>query len=155
MTETEIASKLIAEFVVFGEPGSKANQRKIVMFGKRAALINSEKSRNYGASFRSQCPQLPEPYLGDVCVEMIIWYASRRPDLEPELIYDLMQTDRKTGTTYIYRNDRQVKRKITDWALDPENPRVEIRVTAYEVPSHRLPPKPEKKPRKRAKTLQG
>jgi hypothetical protein len=38
--------------VIFGEPASKANQRKLVTFGKkgekkRAAFIKSDKARNY------------------------------------------------------------------------------------------------------------
>ena len=58
---------------------------------------------------------------GDVCVYITIWYASRRPDLDESLILDLLQD-------VAYKNDRQVKEKHIYWALDPLNPRCEIRV---------------------------
>jgi len=54
-------------------------------------------------------------------VTIKIFYASRRPDLDPSLIYDLMQ-DR------IYKNDRALKEQHLYWGLDKENPRAEITV---------------------------
>jgi hypothetical protein len=133
------------EFVIFGEPASKANQRKAVMFGKRPAFIKSDKARAYAEQFRTQCPVLEKPFEGDVHLDLVIYYASRRPDLDESLILDLMQTDRKTGKKYIYVNDRQVKSRFVQWALDPTNPRTEIRVTSYEVPANRMPPASVKK----------
>jgi Holliday junction resolvase RusA-like endonuclease len=53
---------------------------------------------------------------GDLRVSIQIFYASRRPDLDPSLIYDLME-DR------IYKNDRQIKEQHLYWGLDKENPR--------------------------------
>jgi len=88
-------------------------------------FIKSDKALTYAESFKQQC----EPYLSyvtafdcDVCVEIKIYYASRRPDLDESLILDLLQ-----GVTYV--NDRQVKRKVIDWGLDKENPRCIIRVS--------------------------
>lgn len=66
---------------------------------------------------------------------MVIYYASRRPDLDESLILDLMQ-DR------VYENDRQVKERHTYWRLDPENPRSEIIVEKMEEVA------PKKKPRR-------
>jgi Holliday junction resolvase RusA-like endonuclease len=115
-------------FVVYGEPASKANQRRLVMLGSKPAFIKSQKALDYAQSFKQQC----EPHLShmtafdcDVKVEMTIYYASRRPDLDESLILDLLQ-----GVTYI--NDRQVKEKHIRWGLDKENPRCEIRVSRIE-----------------------
>lgn len=108
---------------MLGEPASKANSRKAVMFGKRPAFIKSDKARNYVDAFALQCPKLEEPFDGDVRVEMVIYYASRRPDLDESLILDCMQ-----GA--IYANDRQVKQKLIYWALDKDMPRAVIRVSA-------------------------
>lgn len=98
------------QFVVEGEPASKSNQRKIVSFGGRPALIKSDKARKYEKTFHSQCPKLDEMLEGDLAVCMRIFYASRRPDLDESLILDLMQG-------FVYKNDRQVKHKnvFGDW----------------------------------------
>ena len=106
---------------IFGEPASKANSRRFVMRGKTPAFIKSNKALGYSEMFKRQCPETV-PFECDVCVEMTIYYASRRPDLDESLILDLLQ-----GVTYL--NDRQVKRKVIDWGLDKENPRCLIRVT--------------------------
>ncbi len=39
---------------VIGEPASKANSRRIVMFGKRPAIIKSQKARDYVKSFENR-----------------------------------------------------------------------------------------------------
>ena len=56
---------------------------------------------------------------GDLWVDITIYYASRRPDLDESVILDCMQG-------FIYKNDRQVKEKWVRWGLDKENPRAEI-----------------------------
>ena len=111
-------------FTINGEPASKANSRKIVLFGKRPALIKSEKARKYVKQFEAQCEVLDDLFVGDVGVEMTIYYCTRRPDLDESVILDCMET-------YIYKNDRQVKEKIIRHGLDKENPRAVIRV--YEL----------------------
>lgn len=111
-------------FTVLVEPASKANSRKIVLFGKRPALIKSDKARRYLKQFESQCETLDELFEGDVGVEMTIFYASRRPDLDESLILDAMEKK-------IYSNDRQVKEKVIRHGLDKENPHADIRV--YEL----------------------
>lgn len=84
-------------------------------------LIKSAKALSYAEQFKQQCPVLEELLLGDLCVTMHIWYASRRPDLDESLILDLLQ-DR------VYKNDRQVKERHTYWHLDPLCPRTLIEV---------------------------
>lgn len=108
-------------FTALGEPASKANSRKMVTIRGRPALIKSQKARDYVKQFELQCPQLEVPTTEDVQVEMMIYYASRRPDLDESLILDCMQCR-------IYKNDRQVKQKFIYWGLDRENPRTIIRV---------------------------
>jgi Holliday junction resolvase RusA-like endonuclease len=107
---------------IFGEPASKANSRRLVARGGKPMFIKSEKALTYAESFKRQCPDNVSTFDCDVQVEMTIYYASRRPDLDESLILDLLQ-----GVAYL--NDRQVKRKVIDWGLDKENPRCLIRVT--------------------------
>jgi Holliday junction resolvase RusA-like endonuclease len=109
-------------FEVLGEPASKANSRKAVVIRGRPAFIKSDKARKYVATFQDQCPQLEVPFECDVNVEMVIYYATRRPDLDESLILDCMQ-----GA--VYKNDRQVKQKMIYWGLDRENPRTIIKVS--------------------------
>ncbi len=104
---------------VIGEPASKANSRRIVMFGKRPAIIKSQKARDYVRNFEKQISKLPEFLEGDLAVHITIYYASRRPDLDESVILDCMQG-------LIYKNDRQVKEKHIFHGLDKLNPRSEI-----------------------------
>ena len=111
--------------IIYGEPASKANSRKIVMFGKRPAVIKSQKARDYVKNFEKQCPKLDTLVTEDLSVEITIFYGSRRPDLDESVILDCMQG-------FIYKNDRQVKKKIINWALDRDNPRSKIKVCLLE-----------------------
>ena len=110
------------KFTIMGEPASKANSRKIVLFGKRPAIIKSQKARDYVKTFQAQCKQLDELLEGDLCATITIHYATRRPDLDEAVILDCMQG-------FIYKNDRQVKEKHIYWALDRENPHSEIEIS--------------------------
>lgn len=109
------------QLLVHGEPASKANSRKVVRYGGISRLIKSDKARGYEQMFKAQVTALPELIEGDVEISIDIWYASRRPDLDESLILDLLQ-----GVVYL--NDRQVKIKHIYWNLDPDSPRVLIRV---------------------------
>jgi Holliday junction resolvase RusA-like endonuclease len=105
--------------IIFGEPASKANSRRVVHYGGMSRLIKSKKALTYSDVFRQQCKPLSTLMTGDLRVTLHIFYASRRPDLDESLILDLMQG-------LIYENDRQVKERHCYWGLDPDNPRAEI-----------------------------
>jgi Holliday junction resolvase RusA-like endonuclease len=124
--------------IIFGEPASKSNSRKIVRFGGVSRLIKSEKALNYSDVFKQQCRPLAKLMTGDLRITLHIYYASRRPDLDETLILDLMQG-------LIYENDRQVKERHAYWGLDPENPRAEILVERIEEVA------PKKKPQRKGR----
>ena len=107
--------------IIFGEPASKSNSRRLVRYGGVSRLIKSEKALNYSDVFKQQCRPLAKLMTGDLRITLRIYYASRRPDLDESLILDLMQG-------LIYENDRQVKERHAYWGLDPDNPRAEILV---------------------------
>jgi len=124
--------------IIFGEPASKANSRRVVHYGGMSRLIKSKKALSYSDVFRQQCKPLATLMTGDLRVTLHIFYASRRPDLDESLILDLMQG-------LIYENDRQVKERHCYWGLDPDNPRAEIII-------ERIPEvAPKKSPTKRTK----
>ena len=88
-------------------------------------FIKSDKARQYEIDFNLQCPQLGEKmFKCDVEVTIRIYYASRKPDLDESVILDCMQGK-------IYKNDRQVKRKLIEWGLDRKNPRALIHVKPF------------------------
>jgi Holliday junction resolvase RusA-like endonuclease len=131
----EVAGEMQAiSRIIFGEPASKANSRRVVKIGNVSRLIKSSKALNYSEVFKQQCRPLASLMTGDLRVTMRIFYASRRPDLDESLILDLMQG-------LIYENDRQVKEKHVYWGLDPERPRTELMVECIPAIA------PEKKPR--------
>jgi len=125
--------------IIFGEPASKANSRRVVHYGGMSRLIKSKKALSYSDVFRQQCGKLPTLMTGDLRVTLHIFYASRRPDLDESLILDLMQG-------LIYENDRQVKERHCYWGLDPDNPRAEIIIER--IPEVAPKKSPSKKPRK-------
>jgi Holliday junction resolvase RusA-like endonuclease len=130
---------------ILGEPASKANQRKLVTFGRgenaRPAIIKSEKARNYERDALKQIPPAARVRLdGPVKVTLRVFYASQRPDLDESVILDVLQ-DRYSGRgdarelvqKGVYRNDRQVREKHVFHAIDRANPRAEIEVEALEL----------------------
>ena len=121
--------------IIFGEPASKANSRRLVRFGGVSRLIKSKKALSYKDFFLQQWEPITPLLKGDLAITMHIYYASRRPDLDESLILDLMQG-------VVYENDRQVKERHTYWHLDTESPRAEIEVSC--IPDVA----PKKKPRK-------
>lgn len=107
--------------VVYGEPASKANSRKLVLFGNRPASIKSDKARGYARDFQLQVRAIDPLMEGELRMDLWIYYASRRPDLDESLILDLLQGK-------VYENDRQVRERHVYHMLDKANPRVEILV---------------------------
>lgn len=85
-------------------------------------VIKSQKALDYVRGFDEQCPTMDELIEEDVAVDITIFYASRRPDLDESLILDCLQGK-------VYKNDRSVKEKHIYWGgVDKENPRAEISV---------------------------
>lgn len=116
--------------MIRGEAASKANSRRIVFRGRRPRSIKSIKALGYCDMFRKQCPTVSPLLKGDLKVDITIYYASRRPDLDESLVLDLMQEK-------IYLNDRQVKEKHIYHGLDRDNPRAEITVSELESQDQR------------------
>lgn len=116
-------------FVILGEPASKANARRLVTIRGRPAFIKSQKANDYMDSFRLQCSAQAagmKPTDKNLRVEMMIHYASRRPDLDESVILDAMQG-------IVYENDRQVRQRMVYWGLDKDMPRAVIRVVECDL----------------------
>jgi len=131
----------VIEFVIHGEPASKANSRQLVNRGKRVVSIKSEKALAYEVSAVRQIPGVARLMLeGEVAVELRIFYASQRPDLDESVVLDVMQARyvrvmAPNGSMLkvlvargVYVNDRQVREKHVFHGIDKVDPRVEIKV---------------------------
>lgn len=120
---------------IFGEPASKANQRKLVTFGGRwityagekirvggrPAFIKSDKARAYLERAFKDVPVLDPMLQGPLRFTAKIFYASNLPDLDESLILDALQGR-------IYKNDRQVRERHVMHGIDRDNPRAIVRV---------------------------
>ena len=116
-------------FTVFGQPVSMKNSRQLIpgKGNRRPMIIKSQKAREYEKSFLAQIMDFKGPLIEThVQVKVIAYYASRRPDLDCELICDCLQ---RGG---ILKNDRQIVIKHFTKKLDPENPRAEITIAELE-----------------------
>ena len=114
-------------FTIQGEPASKANSRKAVVIRGRPAFIKSDKARNYVKMFEAQCPQLEVPFTEDVKVEMIIYYSTRRPDLDESLILDCMQGKE--------RNSDRIDEQFVDFSWSEMSKKLDQEMPVRNVPT--------------------
>lgn len=133
MTDLLVRDKPVIQFEILGEPASKANSRRLVSIGGRPRSIKSQKALDYSKYFEEQCPVLDELLECPVFLDITIYYASMRPDLDESLILDLLQGK-------IYKNDRQVWERNVRRKIDRVNPRTRIHVeTMASVPGEDVP----------------
>jgi len=104
---------------IFGQPYSKANSRKLVTIKGRPAFIKSDKARGYAADVARQVRPLAHLLDGDLKFTATLFYASRRPDLDPSVLLDALQGR-------VFKNDRQIRVIHVTHAIDKRNPRAEI-----------------------------
>jgi hypothetical protein len=129
----------VIAFTILGEPASKANSRihrPTPNVPGGVMVIKSKKALGYERDALRQIPSSARVRLeGPVRVTLRIFYASERPDLDESIVLDVLQDrwkrEKLTGERVliqagVYRNDRQVRSKRVEWALDRVNPRSEI-----------------------------
>lgn len=68
-----------------------------------------------------QTPRLEPLFVGELSIEIDIFYASHRKDLDESLILDGLQDK-------IYSNDRQVREKHVRHFIDRANPRADVKI---------------------------
>ena len=118
----------IFEGTVYGKLPSMKNSRRIVTncHTRRPMLIKSQEALDYEEIFAAQIPgKSRKYYAGPVLLEVIVYYASDRPDLDVEFLKDLIQK------TSIIANDRQIRKVVSEKRIDRGNPRVVFTVRPY------------------------
>ena len=120
--------ELLTALTVYGEPGRKSNQRRIVTNQStgKPMIIKSAKAMSYESRFMQQVPEEAKIGAGSASEPLALWahiyYASNRPDVSVELIQDLLE---KAG---VVKNDRWLKGFFVFGAVDKLDPRVELRI---------------------------
>jgi hypothetical protein len=69
--DSDVTSELqVLSQIIFGEPASKANSRRVVRFGGMSRLIKSAKALSYSDVFRQQCKPLAALMTGDLRITL-------------------------------------------------------------------------------------
>ena len=122
-------SRRIWKKTIFGECQSMKNSKRIATVGRgrhaKTRIIKSERALSYSEDVRIQVGFLREPLRGRLRFTATIYYRTERPDLDEAILLDLLQGR-------VYENDRQVRSKRIDHAIDRENPRAEVLVEELE-----------------------
>jgi len=146
------------EFVILGEPASKANSREIGILKfkdketgdlkTRPTVRKSDKALAYEeAALRQIPPRARVRIEGPVRVTLRIFYASERPDLDESVVLDVLQDryakdkvkdERVLVQRGVYRNDRQVREKHVYHGIDRKNPRCEVRIEPMQAQQEAL-----------------
>lgn len=114
-TSNEYVAKY--KFWISGEAASKSNSRKRRMVGTRLMFVKSDKAMAFTRSAQLQLRKQygARPMLrGRLHVELEIFYATMRPDLDESIVLDAMQG-------IVYENDRQIVSRncLRGWAKVP------------------------------------
>ena len=119
MSDLHVQTRL--SLVIRGELASKANSRRLVTIGGKPRFIKSAKALAFEQFALMQIPLDHRIGMtGAIRMTATIYYASRRPDLDPSLLMDILQT------AGVYANDRAIFEQHLYKKLDPSNPRVEL-----------------------------
>jgi len=90
----------------------------------RPGMLKNPKARSFERDFLYQIKPEHRKELGSrkrpLRTIITIYYPSRRQDLSPELVYDLLQKGQ------VILNDRHIREKHEYAEVDKQNPRVEI-----------------------------
>lgn len=146
---------MILKFTILGQCCSMKNSREIVKLGNVHRLIKSRAAREYERSTQLQIPpEARQMFTCRVRATVTLYYASERPDLDAELLFDCLAAKykrekgklQKTGdgnyryapgervlvSKGVYVNDRLVREKHLHHRIDKVNPRAEIEIETME-----------------------
>ena len=111
--------------ILKGRLYSKANSRRLVKNRRTGnwMVIKSKEALQTVKDFTVQAKAQwkGKPLEGPVALKALIYYPSRRQDLDPSLLMDILQ-----GIAYL--NDRQIEQMTLQKYIDRDNPRVEVNV---------------------------
>ena len=119
MSDLHVQTRL--SLVIRGELASKANSRRLVTIGGKPRFIKSAKALAFEQFALMQIPLDHRINMtGAIRMTATIYYGSLRPDLDPSLLMDILQT------AGVYKNDRQITQQFLYKKLDRKSPRIEL-----------------------------
>lgn len=90
----------------------------------RMITVPNAKAKAFDKAFQKQIqPNAQQQLVTAVRADIEIFYPSNLSDLDEALVLDCMQR------YHVIENDRQIVAKYVEKRIDPENPRVEVKVT--------------------------
>ncbi len=114
------------EFTILGQPPSKSNSYRVGKVAGHGMLYKSKELKKYEEHFQIQ---IPSKYRGvkiegDLCVSIICFFSSRRPDLDnaAKALLDCLQNGG------VIKNDRSFIEVHLYKKLDKDNPRAIISI---------------------------
>jgi Holliday junction resolvase RusA-like endonuclease len=117
------------EMTILGEPASKSNSREFSLNRRTGQRFSrkSDKAQSFVGSFLAQVPpEFKGLMLGSektpLRANVSVWYASYKPDVDVELVFDCLQLAK------VVSNDRWIREKHIYGHIDKANPRIEIRI---------------------------
>lgn len=126
-------------FTIRAFAASKANNRKIVETPTgQLRVIKSASARAFATNCKQQCPKRADlPFTVPVMAIIRIYYPDQRADLDESALLDALQSySRMEGKPKrrvihwpgLWLNDRLVRTRFADHAIDAADPRIEMHV---------------------------
>jgi len=114
-----------------GQLVSSKNRRRIVGFKTgRPRLIKSKPALDYEKAAAKEVWRGAKGIEGPVSLTAHVFYSTRRPDLDVQLLMDVLQKAR------VILDDRQIHQIIATKYVDKVNPRVEWQIRSIPEPRH-------------------
>lgn len=108
--------------IIYGQPPSKSNEKKIVYFGGHASIAKTKAQKEYEQSFFMQCSLRKRNISTRFKIRVDIYFRSDQPDLDNamKVILDCLQS---CGAI---KNDRLCAEIHARKLIDKVNPRIEF-----------------------------
>lgn len=113
---------IYAKQTIYGQPPSKSNSYKIILFNGHPKLGKTEATKRYEQNFFMQCSLRRKKISKRFKIILDVYFSSDRPDLDnaQKVILDCLQT------CEAIKNDRLCSEIRARKLIDKRNPRVEF-----------------------------
>ncbi len=128
-------------FRILGQAASKSNRRQIVTINGRPTPIKSKEALAFEHDALRQIPGWARQRIEGKCrITLRVFYANEQSDLDPSLIFDILQDRWKRHGEQriliqpgVVRNDRQFREQHLYHGIDKKNPRTEVEIEPLEA----------------------
>lgn len=113
------------DMTIYGDYVSMKNSRRAFRAGARMMFVKKQKALDWEQLACQQIKRPKDAYAGNVILSANFYYASKRSDLDENLLCDMLQV-KKPGKPCLglIVNDNQIVAHMTHKFVDKENPRI-------------------------------